>query len=64
MSKDATCSKCGSADPGVNYHKQGCSDPRCSCAQCTYGSHNKQHTEHLHYHCRTCHYDWTGPCKT
>lgn len=55
------CVKCGSEDIGVTYHKQGCDNARCSCATCLYGSHAKQHAEHLHYHCRVCQFDWTGP---
>jgi len=54
------CTKCGGNDIAMNYHKPGCLDPDCFCAACMYGSHNKRHDEHLHYHCRRCHYDWTG----
>ena len=57
----SACSKCGGEDIHLAYHKPGCSDSKCSCATCTYGSHAKQHEEHLHYHCRTCHFDWVGP---
>lgn len=57
----SACEKCGGEDIGVTYHKRGCTQPYCDCATCSYGSHNKQHTEHLHYTCRTCRYDWTGP---
>lgn len=55
------CAKCAGGDIGVTYHKQGCPKDDCSCANCAYGSHQKQHTEHLHFTCRRCHYDWVGP---
>lgn len=55
------CEKCGAEDINVAYHKPGCSERDCFCSTCSYGSHNKAHGEHLHYHCRTCHYDWLGP---
>jgi hypothetical protein len=57
------CSKCGSDDVGTHYHAQGCSDPDCGdwCNKCSWGSHNKQHAEHLHRYCRMCHYDWIEP---
>ena len=54
------CSKCAGEDILTRYHKQGCSDPKCGCAECLYGSLSKQHEEHLHYVCRTCQFDWIG----
>lgn len=56
-----SCAKCGGEDIYTRYHKQGCSKENCSCAECSYGSHSKQHTEHLHYSCRRCSFDWVGP---
>jgi len=53
------CRKCGSTDIYTAYHKQGCSDPKCSCAACGWNDHAKRHTEHLHRHCRGCSWDWT-----
>lgn len=57
----SVCEKCGHDDISVAFHKIGCDREDCNCAECSYGSHNKCHEEHLHYHCRTCRYDWTGP---
>lgn len=54
-----TCPKCGREGIEPRYHKQGCSDDKCGCADCSYGSHAKKHEEHLHYHCR-CGFDWIG----
>ena len=58
-----TCAKCGGEDIYRAYHKQGCREPDCGCAECSYGSHAKAHGEHLHYHCRGCQFDWLGPVK-
>ena len=55
------CPKCGGADIYLTYHRQGCSKEGCTCATCSYGDHAKEHDEHLHYYCRRCSYDWTGP---
>lgn len=52
------CPKCGSTTIRTVYHKQGCDDPHCSCSDCTWGSHTKRHTEHLHRVCLGCFYDW------
>lgn len=58
------CEKCGGDDIYIAYHAKGCSDPDCrSCAKCSYSDHAKAHGEHLHYHCRRCHFDWLGPVK-
>lgn len=55
------CPKCGATDMNVVFHKQGCSNGLCSCATCIYGSHTKEHLEHLHVTCRRCHFDWVSP---
>jgi hypothetical protein len=60
MSREA-CQKCGSIDIHTRYHKQGCSDPDCSCSNCSYTYIHKQHAEHLHRFCRGCGYDWIDP---
>ncbi len=59
--RSSSCPKCGSTDISMSYHKQGCSDLNCSCAECSWGSHHNQHDEHLHRHCRGCQYDWIDP---
>ena len=59
----SACIKCGSVDVGTSFHKQGCPQTDCSCASCSYGSHAKQHSEHLHRYCRVCGFDWIEPTK-
>ena len=51
------CKKCGGKDISKMYHK-GKSD-------CSYYESIEKGTdrEHLHYHCRICHYSWTGKVK-
>ncbi len=51
-----TCIKCGRNDISIDYHKFGTDTPGCSL---DYDPGNV--SEHLHYTCRTCGYDWTGP---
>lgn len=60
---DQACEKCGGTDIHMGFHKKGCSERDCSCAECSYGSHAKAHGEHLHYFCRGCSFDWLGPIK-
>lgn len=43
------CEKCGSGEISMSYHAQGCTRPKCSCAECSYNSYNRKHEEHLHY---------------
>lgn len=62
MDDVTTCVKCGNEGIEPRYHGEGCAREGCSCAQCSYGSHAKEHSEHLHYHCR-CGFDWIGPVK-
>lgn len=50
-----TCSKCNGADISVSYHLDEYGQKGCA-----YGSFTKCATEHLHYYCRHCRYDWTG----
>lgn len=52
------CSKCGCTDIGVRYHTSADFMNGCS-----YGSHNKRKTPHLHYNCHVCGWDWTGNTK-
>lgn len=56
----ARCRKCSSSDVAVTFHAAGCNRTRCTCAKCSYDSHEKRHDEHLHYRCRFCGFDWTG----
>ena len=56
----AACAKCSGEDIYMDYHAQGCDREHCSCSNCSTNSHVKEHSEHLHYHCRTCHFDWIG----
>ena len=50
-----TCAKCGNAEIYTCYHEKNWGDHSCS-----YASHNKFKSEHLHYSCRRCHWDWCG----
>jgi DNA-directed RNA polymerase subunit M/transcription elongation factor TFIIS len=55
----ATCVKCG-ASKGVvvSYHTFS-----AGVRGCPYGSFSTRMTEHLHYTCQTCGFDWTEPTK-
>lgn len=48
------CKKCGGKDVHLAFHRGDHKD-------CSYNAHNKSSKEHLHYFCRLCGYDWTGP---
>lgn len=61
LTERAECPKCGGTDLYVVFHKQGCERPGCGCATCQYGSHAKEHREHLHVSCRRCQFDWVAP---
>lgn len=50
-----TCDKCMGTDIAVSYHLDEYGQKGCR-----YGSFTKRATEHLHYHCRCCGYDWVG----
>lgn len=48
------CEKCGNKDIATRYH--------LNSGKCLYEDLCRDFEgEHLHYHCRTCSYDWTGP---
>jgi hypothetical protein len=47
------CIKCGHPDINTHYH--------ATKYDCSYGCLAKVDTEHLHYYCRNCSYDWAGP---
>lgn len=53
--KSGNCEKCGGSDIWMRYHRGRWADG------CSYGSYTKTDDEHLHYGCRTCGWDWTGP---
>lgn len=59
MSEDA-CVKCGGSEIRMVYHRPGCGREKCSCVTCWEGSNETRHDEHLHFHCQTCRFDWTG----
>lgn len=48
------CEKCGGTDIGTAYHKAHA----LSWYDCSYSSHTKRSSEHLHHTCRTCQWDW------
>lgn len=49
------CCKCGGTEIHTAWHR-GDED-------CLWGDRQKPRSEHLHYHCRRCSYDWTGPTR-
>ena len=49
------CAKCGGQNIGVAYHE--------SRRDCLYYNQSAIEQEHLHYNCRTCGYNWSGPTK-
>jgi hypothetical protein len=58
------CEKCGGDDVQCRWHGEGAYDPSRRHAPCwgDYGrTGGKPAEEHLHYHCRRCQFDWTGP---
>ena len=53
-----TCPKCGGKKIKITFHG---TDDRCwGCKSCQAWPHEP---EHLCFHCETCHYEETGPCK-
>lgn len=50
---NGTCSKCLSTDIWLAWHKS-----RYSCG---FSSKVRTDGEHLHYGCRNCRFEWTGP---
>jgi hypothetical protein len=58
------CGKCGFGDVMIRWHGNGAyhSSRRGQACWGDYGSdRGKPKSEHLHYHCRTCQFSWTGP---
>ena len=53
------CTKCGSNDIRVRWHKGGYESRGINC--CGRYDKNKQNSEHLHYYCDCCLFDWVGP---
>lgn len=51
-----SCAKCCGTDIHTSYHRGSGYSKGCG-----YSSHSKQDGPHLHFHCRTCGWDWTGP---
>ena len=51
----ATCPKCGSKDVATSYHAG-----RWRCEPWSRFTNNSADSEHLHYTCRNCRFDWTG----
>lgn len=62
--KNERCEKCSSNDIHVRWHGAASYHPSRKWQSCwgDYGdNHGEPKEEHLHYHCRTCQFDWTGP---
>lgn len=53
------CEKCGSEDVNVVWHAKN----EYKHQPCGYGNHEQVKKEHLHYGCRRCKCDWTGPLR-
>jgi hypothetical protein len=54
-----SCPKCGSNDKGIAWHES-----KWGYAHgCRYGDVERPDREHLHYYCRLCRFDWTGPTR-
>ena len=51
------CIKCSNEDINTSYHKATSYSTECNSR----GMANSEE-EHLHYHCRSCGYDWIQPC--
>ena len=59
-----SCEKCGSDEVLTRWHGKGAYHESRYPQPChgDYGpSRGKPKGEHLHYHCRNCQFDWTGP---
>ena len=58
--RDQKCAKCGSDDILVRWHGKGGDHRSRDYAVCEkYGRDNGNPPgEHLHFHCRTCQWDW------
>lgn len=66
--KKLSCVKCGSTDILVEWHRKSTFEFPNEIAGDTCGEHRsildeypREPKEHLHYHCRGCQYEWTGP---
>jgi len=53
------CAKCGGTEIRRIYHTRGRS--YSGWKGCGAYDHNDMDGEHIHYHCQSCQYDWTGP---
>ncbi len=50
-----TCKKCGGTDIHIRYDRDR--------DDCTFFERAKKKGEHLHFYCRQCSFDWTGPTR-
>ena len=58
-----TCEKCGSDDVLTRWHGEGFYHSSRNHTACwsKFDLGGAGEHEHLHYHCRTCQFEWTGP---
>lgn len=56
------CEKCGGRSIRIRYHEKAV-ETRYKEITCESSDYNKERSEHLHYFCETCLWDWTGPVK-
>ena len=54
----AVCPKCSCGDVGVAWHENDRFPAGCGSM-----ARVRNPSEHLHYTCRRCQYEWTGPIR-